>query len=318
MPVNSLEISMHAVQSAVVLVCALLLPQAALLFDYQGHDNHGPEQAPPSGASRTMTKQEKLFFQIQLFILNIKFKFFHKSCITDHHFRDKRALVDSALNDLVLHRLLHQAPIEKPFFSSRRVSAVKTYLKYLPTAAEEASFRDSLCNHFNIDYDEYRETFVHAQLLPSTCKLTPHGYDFVRQSQYELPLNNDSEHVPRHPRCYVPSPHNISFISDEKPSHPIADQTNTVTYDSRANPAGRKSFSIKAIDEIRRLTSSMILFMKKNVYRHVPLQNRVTRECEPARSVESMLLDQCVCVCVCDSGMGTRTVDRGHRCLAMH
>jgi hypothetical protein len=67
-----------------------------------------------------------------------------------------------------------------------RVSCIKTYLKFVPTYDDEKRFRDTLYNVYNIKYDEYIKNFKNAPLLPSSCKLTSHGSDYIRKSQYEL------------------------------------------------------------------------------------------------------------------------------------
>ena len=192
-PVKPLKITIDSVKPAVALVCTLLIPQAAFLFDYDNHENQLIEQTALNDAKRIMSKQEKATFQIESFILNLNYKFFHKSCITDNHFRDKRGLVDIVLNDLVHRQLLHQAPDNKSFFGSGRVSTIKTYLKFLPSIKDEERFRKTLSDSYNIDYDEYKMNFELAPLLPPNCKLTPYGTDFLHQSQYALLMNKNGK-----------------------------------------------------------------------------------------------------------------------------
>ena len=54
------------------------------------------------------------------------YEFFHKTCINDRYFRQKRLLVDDVLNDLVERRLLHEGNDKTTFFETRRSSSIKT------------------------------------------------------------------------------------------------------------------------------------------------------------------------------------------------
>ena len=163
----------------------LLLPQGVVLFDYEAcFENKSREQIVLSDQNMSATKQEKIILEIEKFIMTLNYKFFHKSCITDRHFRTKRSLVDLVLTDLVNRQLLHQGHDEKSFFHSGRVSTIKTYLKFLPSTNDEERFRNTLSNLYNINYEEYIKCFEAAPLLPSNCKLTPYGSDFVAQPQY--------------------------------------------------------------------------------------------------------------------------------------
>jgi hypothetical protein len=115
--IEPLTISIEVATSAVALVFSLLLPLAALLFNYQtGYENIVNEQTLFSDVHKPMRKQEKSVLQIENFIIKLNYTFFHKSCITDRHFRDKRSLVDNVLTDLVTRRLLYQSPDDKSFF----------------------------------------------------------------------------------------------------------------------------------------------------------------------------------------------------------
>lgn len=142
-----------------------------------------------------MTKEEKTLYEIEKFILQLKLKLFHKSSITDHHFRDKRSLVDTALTNLVQRRLLHMSEDKKPFFSTRRVSPVTTYLKYLPTPDDEERFRDILLKSFSMKYDKYKQIFFDSSLLPPGGQLTSYGSDLICRSQYHTNDYNEGKSV---------------------------------------------------------------------------------------------------------------------------
>jgi hypothetical protein len=108
-----------------------------LLFNYETHYENNLTELVFNDVNRTMTKQEKTILQIEKFIMKLNYNFFQKSCITDHHFRHKRSLVDNVLNDLVDRRLLHQAHDDKSFFGTKLVSTISTYLKFLSSTNDE-------------------------------------------------------------------------------------------------------------------------------------------------------------------------------------
>lgn len=192
-PIKPLEVDIEAVMSAINLVFSLLIPQAVLLFDYEASLEDVPTATVTfNSTSSTKTKQEKSVLQIEKFILNLKYVFFHKSCITDRHFRDKRQLVDIVLDDLVNRRLLHHSSDNKPFFGSGRVSTIKTYLKFLPDVNDEERFRSVLSNMYDIDYQQYKKNVQEAPLLPPKCQLTPYGCEFLRQPQFNLVISRAS------------------------------------------------------------------------------------------------------------------------------
>lgn len=130
-----------------------------MLFNYEAIENKVVEQEAPTNGNRTFTKEEKIVHQIEKFIMDLKFKFFYETCITDHHFRDKRSTVDDVLVDMARRQLLYQGADNKSFFTTGRVSSVKTYLKFIPTADDEPRFRNTLLNPFKITYDEYINNF---------------------------------------------------------------------------------------------------------------------------------------------------------------
>ena len=139
-PMQPLQIDIQAATSAVELVFSLLLPQAVLLFNYAAwHKNQSNEETPVANTKMKMkmTKEGKSAFQREKFIMELNYKFFHKSCITDRYFRQKRLLVDHVLTDLVQRRLLHEGYDETAFFDTGRSSSIKTYLKFIPTTDDE-------------------------------------------------------------------------------------------------------------------------------------------------------------------------------------
>lgn len=186
-PIKPLQVGLEATKSAVVLVFSLLLPQSVILFNYENcNENKSIEGEIVDNINLNSTKQEKAVFRIEKFILDLNAKFFFKSSITDRHFRDKRILVDSVLNALVARKMLHEGHGDTSFFNTGRVSSIKTYLKYLPIAADEERFRENLKRLYNIDYENYKKKFQDAPVLPPSCQLTPYGLEFIRQPQYEL------------------------------------------------------------------------------------------------------------------------------------
>ncbi|CAF4935390.1 unnamed protein product, partial [Rotaria sp. Silwood1] len=95
-PIQPLEVGIQAATSAVALVFSFLLPQAVLLFNYESFsENKLTEEAAIDDRNLKMTKQEMTVLRIEKLIMKLKCNFFFKSCITDRHFRDKRALVDN-------------------------------------------------------------------------------------------------------------------------------------------------------------------------------------------------------------------------------
>ena len=189
-----LMVEIEATTSAIALVCLLLLPQAALLFNYgNGCENDSGEQTISNTANEPSTKEENLIRQIETFILEFKFKFFHKSCITDHHFRGKRPLVDTVLTSLVERRLLLKSEDKKPFFTTGRVSTVNTYLKFLPTPDDEERFRHVLFEPYKINYNEYKRIFFDSPLLPPSGELTSYGSDLIHRPPYQTNIDGEGK-----------------------------------------------------------------------------------------------------------------------------
>lgn len=190
-PLQPLIVSNEAAKSAAALVSQLLLPQGITLFTYGNNDDNQIEEMLFDDTKKPISKKEKSIFNIEKFILDLNYKFFHKSCITDRHFRDKekRSLVDNVLNDLTARRLLCRSMVDKPFFTTGRVSSITTYLKFLPDANDEKRFRDILLDKYKIEYDDYVKSFQSAPLLPPSCKLTPCGLHEINQPQYGTILN---------------------------------------------------------------------------------------------------------------------------------
>ena len=195
-PIEPLKVDIEAATSAIALVCSLLLPQAVSLFNYESCcGNDSAEQTMSNAVTDAMTKEQKTLREIEKFILKFKFKFFHKSCITDHHFRDKRALVDTALINLAQHRLLHKSQDKKPFYATGRVSSVITYLKFLPTPDDEERFRDILLKSYRMDYDEYKRIFADSPLLPPNGELTSYGSDLINRPPYQTIIDEEGKSV---------------------------------------------------------------------------------------------------------------------------
>lgn len=193
-PIDPLMVDIEAATSAIALVCSLLLPQAVLLFNYGNCcENDSGEQTTSNTETESLTKEEKMIHQIEKFILELKWKFFHKSCITDHSFRHKRALVDKVLNSLVQRRLLHKSEDKEPFFTTGRVSTVNTYLKFLPTPDDEERFRYILLNSYQIKYDEYKRIFSDSPLLPPSAELTSYGSDLFYRPPYQTMINEEGK-----------------------------------------------------------------------------------------------------------------------------
>lgn len=138
--------------------------------------------------NRTMmtTKDGKTIRQIEKFILELNYKFFYKSCITERYFRRYRILVDNVLNDLVHRRLLHEGVDETSFLNIKRSSSIKTYLKFIPTVEDKQRFSDDLLRNFDIEYEHYVTIFKQSPLVPPNCDLTTYGRNFMNQSQYHV------------------------------------------------------------------------------------------------------------------------------------
>ena len=184
-PIRPLEVDIEATKSAVVLVFSLLLPQSVLLFNYRDDNDKSPiEELPIDSKKTTITKQEKVVFRIEKFIIQLSYNFFFKSDITDRHFRDKRLLVDQVLNDLVKRKFLYEGYDDTSFFDTGRASSIKTYVKYLPSDEDEKNFREYLMSLYNIHYDDYKKKIEDAPLLPPNCRLTSYARLFLRQPRY--------------------------------------------------------------------------------------------------------------------------------------
>ena len=186
-PIQPLEIEMEAAVSSVALVFSLLLPQAVALFNYEpSNQNNSVDEKTTVDTKTIINKEERTINQIEKFILELNYKFFYKSCITDRHFRRHRLLVDNALNDLVERRLLHEGHDETLFFEIRRSTISKTYLKFIPTAQDKQRFRDDLLRFSKIEYESYETIFKQSPLLPPNCDLSDYGQNFIRQPHYRM------------------------------------------------------------------------------------------------------------------------------------
>ena len=189
-PIEPLEITMEATKSSVALVFSLLLPQAVTLFNYDpSHQNSSLGEKSTSDPKELTTKEERTGYQIEKFVLELNYKFFYKSCITDRYFRRHRLLVDSVLNDLVERRLLYEGHGETAFFDVKRSLMIKTYLKFIPADEDKQRFRDDLARFSNIEYENYEAIFKQAPLLPPQCELSAHGRSFISQPQYDAVMN---------------------------------------------------------------------------------------------------------------------------------
>lgn len=181
---------MEATASSDALVFSLLLPQAVTLFNYDpSHQNSSSGEKIASDAKELTTKDERIGNQIEKFVLEMNYKFFYKSCITDRYFRRHRLLVDTVLNNLVERRLLYEGHGETSFFDVKRSSMIKTYLKFIPADEDKHRFRDDLARLFNIEYENYEAIFKQAPLLPPQCELKAHGQSFISQPQYQAVMN---------------------------------------------------------------------------------------------------------------------------------
>ncbi|CAM4970814.1 unnamed protein product [Rotaria socialis] len=195
-PIQPLEVDIEATESAVALVFSFLLPQSVLLFNYENYcETKSSEELVIDSVNMKMSKQEKVVFRIEKLIMELNYKFFFKSSITDRYFRDKRLLVDHVLNDLVGRKFLYEGHDDTSFFDTGRASSIKTYLKYLPNDSDEKNFRQSLKNVYNIEYDDYKKIFEDATLLPPNCHLTSYGLQFIRQPQYQSMIKKADTNV---------------------------------------------------------------------------------------------------------------------------
>jgi hypothetical protein len=89
-PIQPLQVDIKAATSAVALIFNLLLPQAVVLYNYEGVGENKLVNFVLNDVHMANTKEEKTILQIEKYIIQLKLKFFHKSCITDRHFRDQR------------------------------------------------------------------------------------------------------------------------------------------------------------------------------------------------------------------------------------
>lgn len=185
-PMQPLEITIEAATSSVNLVFSLLLPQAVILFHYEtSTQTNSLEEKNTIDTKVMITKEERMINQIEKFILELNYKFFFKSCITDRHFRRQRLLVDNVLNDLVKRRLLHEGHDETSFLDVKWSIIIKTYVKFIPTAEDKERFHDDLSRHFNIEYEKYEANLKQSSLLPPNCELSIYGQNFIRQPHYQ-------------------------------------------------------------------------------------------------------------------------------------
>ncbi len=187
-PIQPLEIEMEAAVSSVALVFSLLLPQAVFLFNYEPSNQNNSLDEKTTDDTKMMINKEQTIKQIEKFIIELNYKFFYKSCITNHRFRRHRLLVDNVLNDLVERQLLHEGHGEKLFFTIKRSTINKTYLKFIPTAQDKQRFRDDLLSFSNIEYERYETIFKQSLLLPPNCELSDYGQNFIRQPDYRMTI----------------------------------------------------------------------------------------------------------------------------------
>ncbi|CAF1233206.1 unnamed protein product, partial [Rotaria magnacalcarata] len=190
-PIRPMKVTLRATTSAVCLVFSLLLPQAILLFNYESDDQDPVNQEAPVNDIKIPNKQQKLIIKIETFVINLDYKFFFKSCITERHFRDKRLLVDNVLSDMVKRKLLHEGHNDKAFFETGRLSHINTYSKFIPTPDDKQRFEDDLLHFYSIHYEDYLKQFQHAALLPPGCRLTDFGREFLRQPPYQKVLKEE-------------------------------------------------------------------------------------------------------------------------------
>lgn len=137
------------------------------MFNYNTDDERTMHEHQMFDEKNThISKEKQCSLKIEKFIMNLEYCFFYKSCITHHHFRYKRALVDQTLDDLVSRQLLYSGDESNLFFETKRLSAVKTYLKFLPNTNDEQRFRNDLLQLYNIKYEDYVNKFKQSLLLP--------------------------------------------------------------------------------------------------------------------------------------------------------
>ena len=163
-----------------------------LLFNYEYDNQDKVNEEANVKKTKLENKQQRLAIKMEKCIINLDYKCFFKSCITEHHFRDKRLLLDNVLSDLVKRKLLHVGHANNAFFETGRLSAVNTYMKYIPTFDDKQRFQYDLLNRYGVYYDDYVKQFQCAPLLPSGCRLTSYGLEFLRQSHYSIILHNES------------------------------------------------------------------------------------------------------------------------------
>jgi hypothetical protein len=116
-PINPLEVGIQATISAVNLVFSLILPQSALLFNYDDYNEKTlSEEAVIGNTNLNTTNEDKIVLRIEKFIMELNYKFFFESSTTDRHFCDETALVNIVLNDRVACKMLYEGYDDTGFF----------------------------------------------------------------------------------------------------------------------------------------------------------------------------------------------------------
>ena len=73
-PIQPLEVGLQAARSAVVLVFSLVLPQTALVFNYEpGVNDEACEEAALDQNKMKMEKRQALMMKIEKFIMNLNY-----------------------------------------------------------------------------------------------------------------------------------------------------------------------------------------------------------------------------------------------------
>ena len=163
-----------------------------MLFNYENDNQNKANEEVDVKETKSKNKQQRLIIKMEKYIINLDYKCFFKSCITEHHFRDKRLLLNNVLSDMVERKLLHVGHGNKASFETGKLSAVNTYMKYIPTLDDRQRFQYNLLNVYGIHDDDYVKQFQCAPLLPTVFHLTSYGFEFLRQSHYSNILHNES------------------------------------------------------------------------------------------------------------------------------
>ena len=84
-----------------------MLLQALLLFNYENDNQNKANEEVDVNETKPENKQQRLIMKMEKCIINLDYKCFFKFCVNEHHFRDKRLLLDNVLRDMVKRNLLH-------------------------------------------------------------------------------------------------------------------------------------------------------------------------------------------------------------------